>query len=62
MKKLETLVFGAVDFEERITAKLLERAKRSGYFLDVISDAKEFQKDGFRWDVSLAKACEYWCS
>lgn len=59
---LETLVYGNVDFAERMTAKLLAKAKRSGWFKNVIRDAEEFKSDGYAWDVALAKACEYWCS
>lgn len=59
---LETLVYGNVDFAERMTAKLLAKAKRSGWFKDVIRDAESFAAEGYAWDVALAKACEYWCS
>jgi len=46
MSKLETLIFGTIDFQERMTAQLLLKAKRSGYFFEVIRDAKDFESDG----------------
>jgi hypothetical protein len=50
----------AIDWEETKTDQLLAQAKKTGYFLDVIRDAKYFEADGYRWDVALAKALEYW--
>ncbi len=50
------------DWEEVKTAQLLAAAKRSGFFADAIEDAKYFKMQGFTWDVSLAKACKYWCN
>lgn len=46
---------------ERKTAELLAKAKRSGFFRDVISDAEHFASEGYAWDVALAMSCEYWC-
>lgn len=51
-----------IDWEEKKTAELLLVAKRTGFFADVISDAKEFSAEGYRWDVALAKSLEYWNS
>ena len=48
------------DWIEQKTAELLRIAKRSGYFAEVIADAKHFQSEGYVWDVALAIACEYW--
>ena len=48
-------------FIERKTAALLAAAKRSGFFGDVIDDAKRLESEGYAWDVALAIACEYWC-
>jgi hypothetical protein len=50
------------DWIEAQTAKLLATAKRSGYFREVIQDAKHFESQGYVWDVALAMACGYWCS
>ena len=50
----------AIDWTEQKTASRLRQAKRTGYFLNVIEDAKEIQSDGFAWDVALAKSLEYW--
>jgi len=44
------------------TEQLLARAKRSGYFSEVISDATIFFDEGYVWDVALAMACKYWCN
>lgn len=52
----------APDFIETRIAALIRAAKRSGYFADVIDDAKHFhENDGYAWDVALAMSCEYWC-
>lgn len=48
------------DFIETKTAELLARAKRSGFFADVIRDAEFFEADGYAWDVALAISCNYW--
>ena len=50
------------DWEETKTTQLLVAAKQSGFFSDVISDAKEFESEGYVWDVALAMSCKYWCS
>jgi hypothetical protein len=50
------------DWIELRTEQLLKKAKLSGFFKDVISDAEEFEKQGFVWDVALAMSCEYWCN
>lgn len=50
------------DFIEQRTAALLAAAKRSGFFLDAIADAKRFAAEGYCWDVALAMSCKYWCS
>ena len=50
------------DWIELKTERLLAAAKRTGFFQDVINDAKQIESDhGYSWDVSLAKSCEYWC-
>jgi|TARA_R110000868_G_C10780465_1_gene755463 hypothetical protein len=51
-----------IDWIETKTSQLLAMAKRSGYFVDVIKDAKHFAAEGYEWDVALAKACTYWCN
>lgn len=51
-----------MDWVEKKTAELLAKAKRSGFFRDVIDDAKQFEQDGYVWDVALEIACRYWCS
>jgi len=50
-----------IDWLENKQAALLRAAKRSGYFADVIADAKWIAADGFSWDVALAMSCKYWC-
>jgi hypothetical protein len=50
------------DWIETQTAILLQRAKRSGYFANVIADANHFESEGYVWDVALAIACNYWCN
>lgn len=50
------------DWIETKTAQLLAAAKRSGFFADVITEAKWFEKQGYAWDVALAMSCKYWCS
>ena len=50
-----------IDWIENKTAELLATAKRSGFFSDIIADAKEIQDEGFAWDVALAESCRYWC-
>lgn len=50
------------DWIETTTAELLRAAKRSGYFADVIRDAKHFSAEGYAWDVALSIACNYWCA
>jgi hypothetical protein len=49
------------DWIELKTENLLAAAKRSGFFSDVIADAKHFEADGYCWDVALAMSCDYWC-
>ncbi len=52
-----------IDWIEKKTAELLASAKRSGYFSDVIDDAKWLaDSEGYAWDVALAISCKYWCS
>jgi len=51
-----------IDWIETKTTQLLAAAKRSGFFNDVINDAKEWKAEGYAWDVALAKSSEYWCS
>lgn len=51
-----------IDWVEKKTAKLLAKAKRSGFFRDVINDAQHFEREGYVWDVALEIACRYWCS
>jgi hypothetical protein len=48
------------DWIERKTAELLKRARRSGYFADVIRDAEHFEAQGHVWDVALAISLSYW--
>ena len=50
------------DWIELKTDELLKLAKRSGFFANVIQDAKWFAADGYVWDVALKMACDYWCS
>jgi len=52
----------AEDWTERKTDELLRAARRSGYFADVIADAKWFEREGYTWVVALSMACKYWCS
>jgi hypothetical protein len=49
-----------IDWIEKKTAELLRAANRTGYFADVISDAKDFAADGYSWDVALMMSLEYW--
>lgn len=51
-----------VSWEERTMARMLAAAKRSGFFAQVIDDAKAFEADGYCWVVALKLACNYWCS
>lgn len=62
ISKQDRAVTQPTDWIERQTAKLLAKAKRSGYFREVIQDAKHFESQGYVWDVALAIACGYWCS
>jgi hypothetical protein len=49
------------DWLERKTEELLARARATGFFNDVIMDARCFrQHDGYTWDCSLALALSYW--
>lgn len=49
------------DWVERKTDKLLARAKKTGFFGDVITDAKWIQKtDGVVWDVALVLSLRFW--
>ena len=50
------------DWIETKTAKLLASGRRSGYFAEMIQDAKEFERDGYAWDVALAKSAAYWAT
>ena len=49
------------DWIELKTENLLASAKRSGFFLDAIQDAKHFESLGYVWDVALSMSCKYWC-
>ncbi len=51
-----------MDYLENKVANLLASAKRSGYFSEVIADAKHIQSEGYVWDVALAISCGYWCN
>ena len=51
-----------MDYLETKVADLLAAAKRSGYFGEVIADAKHFQAEGYVWDVALDISCGYWCN
>lgn len=51
-----------IDWIERETERLLAKARRSGFFRDVIEDARQIQDEhGYAWDVALSKSCAYWC-
>jgi hypothetical protein len=50
------------DFIERRTAELLKRAKKSGYFMDALQDARRLESDGYVWDVALSISVNYWAS
>jgi len=50
------------DWIETKTAQLLAAGKRSGFFADMIADAMEFEREGYVWDVALAKSAAYWAS
>lgn len=50
-----------IDWEEKKTAELLVKARRTGFFEQAIKDARWFQEqDGYRWDVALALSLKYW--
>jgi len=48
------------DWIETTTSRLLAAGRRSGYFADMIDDAKEFEREGYVWDVALALSAAYW--
>ena len=49
------------DWLENKLDELIAKAKRTGYFQNVIDDALHFEaNDGYAWDVALAIALEYW--
>jgi len=50
------------DYIETISEELLAAGRRSGFFADMIRDAKEFEREGYVWDVALAKAAAYWAA
>jgi len=50
------------DWVEIKTGAMIRSAKDSGFFADVIADARCFLNDGYVWDVALAMSCKYWCS
>ena len=48
------------DWIETKTAELLAAGRRSGYFAQMIQDAKYFEEEGYVWDVALAMSAAYW--
>lgn len=51
-----------VDFIEAVTAAIIRDAKRSPWFSDIISEAKQFASEGYAWDVAMMLSCKYWLS
>ena len=51
-----------IDWVETKTAQLLAAGKRSGFFAEMIDDAERFARDGYAWDVALAKSAAYWAA
>ena len=49
------------DWIERKTDELLTRARSTGFFSDVIKDARWIREtDAVVWDVALAISLKYW--
>ena len=48
------------DWIEQKTEQLLTIARQSGFFGDVIRDARDFEQDGYVWDVALIMSLHYW--
>ena len=50
------------DWIEAKTSRLLTAARRSGFFANVIADAKLFAAEGYVWDVALMLSLRYWAA
>ena len=50
------------DWIETKTTQLLAAGRRSGYFADMIADAEAYEREGYAWDVALAKSAAYWAT
>ena len=48
------------DWVEIKVDEQIRRAKRTGFFMDVIDDARHFQADGYAWDCALELSLRYW--